>query len=144
MDIDGFQRILEEVAATIPAELLRDLNGGIALQPEAKYHPFAQARDLYIMGEYNVQIPGLGRYIAIYYGSFERVFGAATPNKDANLQEEVRKTLIHELRHHIESLSGVKDLEREDERSLEAYYLRRAQYYGESFESVESGDPGEA
>ena len=128
MDIDGFHETLEEVAATIPTELLRDLNGGIIVLPEFKYHPIAQARDLYIMGEYHLQIPGLGRYIVLYYGSFEQVFGAWTPNENQTLRDEIKKTLIHELRHHIESLSGVKDLEREDERTLKAYYLRYMQY----------------
>jgi len=61
----------------------------------------------------------------MYYGSFERVFGASTPNTSARLRSEIRKTLIHELRHHIESLSGVKDLIHEDERKLEAYHLRK-------------------
>ena len=129
MDIDGFHSILDEVAEDIPEDLLRNLNGGIIVLPEIKYHPMAAAsRDLYVMGEYHTQIPGLGRYIVLYYGSFERVFGAYTSNKSAHLRGEVRKTLIHELRHHVESLSGVKDLIYEDERQLEAYYLRRMQY----------------
>ncbi|MCL2059056.1 MAG: metallopeptidase family protein [Oscillospiraceae bacterium] len=127
MDIDGFHMILEEAAEGVPVELLNRLNGGILVLPEAKMHPGAQSGDLYIMGEYHVQIPGLGRYIALYYGSFERVFGAATPNDSQRLRTEVRKTLIHELRHHIESLSGVKDLEHEDERDFEAYMLSRFQ-----------------
>ena len=126
MDIDGFQMIMEEVADEIPPELLRDLNGGIIVLSEVKYHPTAPERDLYVMGEYHVHIPGLGRYIVLYYGSFECVFGVSTPNENPRLRSEVRKTLIHELRHHIESLSGVKDLEREDERALEAYHLRRS------------------
>ena len=122
---------MEEVAATIPDELLRDLNGGIIVLPEIKYHPMAKTGDLYIMGEYHVHIPGLGRYIVLYYGSFERVFGAGTSNENNHLRSEIKKTLIHELRHHIESLSGVKDLEREDERKLEVYYLRHMQYANE-------------
>ena len=132
MDIDGFQMALEEAAASIPTELLRDLNGGIIVLPEIKRHPMSRIGDLYIMGEYHVQIPGLGRYIALYFGSFEQVFGAGTPNENRNLRNEIKKTLIHELRHHIESLSGVKDLEREDERTLEAYYLRHMQFDNES------------
>ena len=125
MDIDGFQDALDEVAEEIPPDLLRQLNGGIIVLPDLKYHHKALDRDLFIMGEYHVQIPGMGRYIVMYYGSFERVFGASTPNRCKRLRKELRKTLIHELRHHIESLSGVKDLEYEDERSLEAYYLRK-------------------
>lgn len=125
MNIDGFQATMEEVAATIPEELLRELNGGILLLPELKIHPKAINADLFVMGEYHVQIPGLGRFIALYYGSFAHVFGASTPNENARLKEEIRKTLIHELRHHIESLSGVRDLEDEDKRMLEAYYMRQ-------------------
>jgi hypothetical protein len=125
LDIDSFHSALDEVAEEIPAELLRELNGGIMVLPEIKYHPGAPAGDLFVMGEYHVQIPGLGRFIVMYYGSFECVFGASTPNESPYLRTEIRRTLIHELRHHVESLSGVKDLEREDERTLEAYHLRR-------------------
>ena len=125
MDIDNFHRILDEVAEEIPEDLLVKLNGGIIVLPEIKYHPSAAARDLYVMGEYHVQIPGLGRYIVLYFGSFEQVFGSYTSNNSSRLRTEIRKTLIHELRHHIESLSGVKDLEREDARAIEAYHLRR-------------------
>jgi predicted Zn-dependent protease with MMP-like domain len=124
LDIDGFSIALDEAAEQIPEELLRGLNGGIIVLPDIKMHPNDPQRNLYIMGEYHVQIPGLGRYIVLYYGSFERIFGVATPNDNATLREEIRKTLIHELRHHIESLSGVRDLEYEDELKLESYYLR--------------------
>jgi hypothetical protein len=122
MNIDGFQRMLEAIAAEIPQDLLRELNGGIILLPEAKMHPKAASGDLFILGEYNVQIPGLGRYVAIYYGSFKRVFRRATAAGDtAALRAELRKTLLHELRHHIESLSGVRDLEIDDERMIAEY-----------------------
>jgi len=134
LDIDGFHAILDEAADTIPEELLRGLNGGILVLPEAKLHHADQTRNLYIMGEYHVQIPGLGRYIAIYYGSFERVFGARTPNENKRLREEVRKTLIHELRHHIETLSGVRDLEYEDDLRLESYFLRQMHIDGDDGE----------
>ena len=142
MDIDGFHDVLEEAAAEIPPELMRDLNGGIVILQQIKYHPGALARDLYVMGEYRVQIPGLGRYIALYYGSFERVFGASAPIKSARLRNEIRKTLIHELRHHIESLSGVKDLEYEDQRSLEHYYMSRLT--GGKHDGADDVNPGAA
>jgi len=131
LDIDGFHLILDEVAEEIPEDLLQRLNGGILVLPEIKYHPTARARDLFVMGEYHVQIPGLGRYIVLYYGSFEQVFGSHTSNGSSRLRSEIRRTLIHELRHHIESLSGVKDLEREDERAIEAYHLKRFNDGGE-------------
>ena len=137
MDIDGFQYALEEASRDIPDELLKNLNGGIVVLPQLKLHPGALSRDLYIMGEYHVQIPGLGRYIVLYYGSFERVFGRNTSNNNHSLRNEIRKTLIHELRHHIESLSGVRDLEHEDDMRLEAYYLQRMGHGGENEEKDE-------
>ena len=118
MDIDSFHKVLEDAAAEIPDELMRELNGGISILPEAKVHPKTHERAIYIMGEYRVEIPGLGRYINLYYGSFEKVFGIGTPSDDPRLKEEIRKTLLHELRHHIEMLSGVRDLEIQDEVTL--------------------------
>ena len=119
MDIDQFHGILEELSAEIPEEILRDLNGGVILLPEAKLHQDDLAGNLFILGEYRVQIPGLGRYIAIFYGSFIKIYGE-NPNTH-RLREEIRKTLFHEIRHHLESLSGVRDLEVIDEERIEQY-----------------------
>ena len=119
MDIDQFHNILEEISEDIPEEIFRDLNGGVVLLPEAKLHDGDVAGDLYILGEYRVQIPGLGRYVAIFHGSFVKVYGEQ-PNLQ-QLREELRKTLLHELRHHMESLAGVRDLEIIDEERIEQY-----------------------
>ena len=119
MDIDQFHCIMEEISEDIPEEIFRDLNGGVVLLPEAKLHEGDVAGDLYILGEYRVQIPGLGRYVAIFYGSFVKVYGEQ-PNLQ-QLREELRKTLLHELRHHMESLAGVHDLEIIDEERIEQY-----------------------
>ena len=74
MDIDQFEAVLDTIANTLPPAFYEELNGGILLLPEAKRHPKARGDDLYIMGEYHRdQI--MGRYIVIYYGSFERVYG---------------------------------------------------------------------
>ncbi|MDR1060437.1 MAG: metallopeptidase family protein [Clostridiales bacterium] len=122
ININRFQRILEDIASDIPDDLLRELNGGIVLLPEAKRHPKAKDGDLFVLGEYRVQIPGMGRYVAIFYGSFKRVFGRAMANGDvAALRAELRKTLLHELTHHLESLAGVRDLEIDDERKIADY-----------------------
>ena len=119
MDIEQFHTILEELSVDIPSEILQELNGGIVLLPEAKLHRDDLAGDLYILGEYRVQIPGLGRYVAIFYGSFMKVYGDK-PNM-YKLRMELRKTLLHELRHHMESLAGVRDLEVFDEERIEQY-----------------------
>ncbi len=64
----------------------------------------------------------MGRYIAIYYGSFAHVFeGLMGRDLLDELRDELRATIRHEFRHHLESLAGANDLERDDEDRLEGY-----------------------
>ncbi len=112
--------ILDEIADSIPYELYRELNGGIVLLPEAKLHPKAVDNDLYIMGEYHSSL-AMGRYIKIYYGSFCKVYGHVSKEQ---YTERLRKVLLHELRHHNESLAGYEDLILYDEDTI-ANYLKR-------------------
>ncbi len=116
MDIDSFQMMLDEIAEDIPEDLLKHLNGGILIQSYEKKHPTSEG--LSILGEYCVQPATLGRYIVIYYGSFMHVFPHLS---EEALRNQVRKTLLHELRHHIESLAGDRSLEIEDMQFLFNY-----------------------
>lgn len=53
----------------------------------------------------------LGRRVVLYYGSF----AALLRNSPRGAWErEIRRTVRHELRHHLELLAGVDDLARED------------------------------
>lgn len=110
--------MLDELAAELPREFYQELNGGIILLRQAKLHPENEGNDLYIMGEYYGG-GNMGRYIAIYYGSFSRVCGGFTAEK---IRAELRKTLRHEFRHHLESLAGQRGLEIEDEQYIEQYH----------------------
>ena len=58
------------------------------------------------------------RYIVIYYGSFERVYGYLS---DEALKKQMEKTLRHEFRHHMESRAGLRDLEIADRMQMEDY-----------------------
>lgn len=69
------------------------------------------------MGEY-ISHTHLGKYIAIYYGSFIRIHGSATQER---YREELKKVLKHEFRHHLEGLAGRADLEVEDCSEIDAY-----------------------
>lgn len=122
--IDEMESMLGELAAELPEEFYKELNGGIILLQEAKPHPEDRGSGLYIMGEY-YSGGSLGRYIAIYYGSFMRVYGRLPAEQ---LKVQLRKTLRHEFRHHLESLAGERGLEIEDEQYI-ARYLQR---YGRS------------
>ncbi|MEG0379707.1 MAG: metallopeptidase family protein, partial [Eubacterium sp.] len=117
MDIEQFEEVLNEIAESLPKAFYEELNGGILLLPEAKRHPKAKGNDLYIMGEYH-QAAIMGRYIVIYYGSFQNVYSHLSDNA---LRVEMEKTLKHEFRHHMESRAGIRDLEIIDRMQLDDY-----------------------
>jgi len=119
--IDEAQDILEKVAEGLPHEFYKELNGGIILLPDVMQSREPWAKNLYTLGEYIVS-HSMGRYIAIYYGSFEHVFGAYASEEE--IAEELRKTLIHEFTHHLEDLAGENDLEKEDEQRLRDYRFK--------------------
>lgn len=120
ISIEEMQSMLDEIAEEIPKEFYENLNGGIALLPETKFHAESRKNDLYIMGEYHSG-GGLGRFIAIYYGSFAHVFGDLSKDQ---LKEQLKKTLIHEFRHHLESQAGEQDLEIIDAQGIAEYKNR--------------------
>lgn len=111
--------LLDEIAAEIPQEIYQKLSGGISLVPDCKKD--REDDNLYIMGEY-CHGSMTGRYILIYGGSFQQLFGNRS---EAYIKKELEKTLKHELTHHVESLAGERDLEIQDEVEREAYRRRR-------------------
>lgn len=121
--IDEAQEILDSVAEGLPSEIYKELNGGIILLPDARRSREPWAEDIYTLGEYTVS-HSMGRYIAIFYGSFEHVFGTDAPRE--TIAKELRKTLLHEFTHHLEDLAGENDLEKDDERRMRIYRERAA------------------
>jgi hypothetical protein len=114
------EEMLDELAAELPEQFYKELNGGILLLPDTRLSPEALANDLYTLGEYHYSY-SMGRYITIYYGSFMSLYGHLSPD---GVKERLRSTLRHEFTHHLESLAGEKDLEIEDERQLARYRYR--------------------
>ena len=113
--------ILDEMAEELPIEFYRELNGGVVLLPKTKVHPkSADPRRLYILGEYHNESHGLGRYITIYYGSFIRVHGHDSPDRQ---MDELKRVLFHEFTHHIESLAGERGLEIKDAALIARYRI---------------------
>ena len=120
MNIDRFSEMLNEIAGEMPEEFFEELNGGIVLKEERKLHPQSRNEELCILGEYH-RDKYLGRFITIYYGSFMQVYGYMT---EEALRKRVRKTVLHEFRHHLESLAGERDLEVEDAIQIARYKER--------------------
>ncbi|HCX65227.1 MAG TPA: hypothetical protein DHN33_08460 [Eubacteriaceae bacterium] len=109
--IDEMQEMLEDIVSEFPKEFFKELNGGILLLEEAKLDPKSVRNDLYIMGQYH-RGGSMGRYISIYYGSFQKLYGHFSEEK---IRKRLRETVKHEFTHHLESLAGERSLEREDE-----------------------------
>lgn len=120
LPIEEVEEILDEIAMELPQAIYNELNGGIILLPEVKMNPIGQNDDLYIMGEYHCG-GAMGRYISIYYGSFEKLYGHLSRE---GLKKRLAHTLKHEFTHHLESLAGERDLEIEDERYISNYLER--------------------
>lgn len=118
--IEEVQIILDEIAEELPPGIYKDLNGGIILLPQVKLHKKSVDVDLYVMGEYRHERIS-GRYIVIYYGSVEKLYGNLSRGR---LKNKLRSVVKHEFVHHLESMAGERNLEIEDERKL-AKYLKK-------------------
>lgn len=122
MTFEQFRDLITEMLDEIPSEFLRGL-GGVHVLPEVHREP--EFDDVYRMGEYLDPGThdflgageGLGRHVAIYYGSF---LALAEGDPEFDWEDEAWETLTHELRHHVESLAGEDFLIQDDEqRTLE-------------------------
>lgn len=126
MTYERFRRTVEGMVGDIPDVFLQELQGVHVLEQEV---PEEGYRDVWRMGEYLDPGPedflggsdGLGRHVALYYGSFARI-AEADPGFD--WEGEIWETLTHELQHHVESLAGDGRLIEED--LLEARFFERA------------------
>lgn len=98
--------ILDEAVDALPEGIYDDLNGGVNLIRGER----RDAGGRYIMGLYHHD--EMGRYVEIFYGSFAALYGNAS---DGEFAEELKKTLRHELTHHVENKAGDRTLEKWDE-----------------------------
>lgn len=112
--IDEFTEMGGDIVDTLPPGILKHLHGGILVRPEKRV-----TRGLLTLGQYNYQPYSLGRYIIIYYGSFQEMYRKKTP---AVVKKRLRETICHELLHHWESLSGTNTLAKEEARRWQEYF----------------------
>jgi len=127
MSFEEFREMVAEMLDEIPQEFLRGL-AGVHVLPEARVEP--DYDDVYRMGEYLDPGAedflgageGLGRHVAIYYGSFVAI---ADGDPDFDWEDEAWETLTHELRHHVESLAGEDRLVQDDVERARDFPRRR-------------------
>lgn len=113
MDFDAFADLAERLADEIPEALFEGLNGGLLIEKKTRRRS-DDPPGVYLLGEYITE-EYLGPLIVIYYGSFRRLLGG---RPEAAWEAELRETILHELRHHLEGRAGMRDLEREDVEEL--------------------------
>lgn len=126
ISFEQFEDVTYEIADTFPEEFFRELNGGVMVREYSRLHPAAEDHDLFVLGEYHYD-RYLGRFIVLYYGSFANCYSGS----EEELRGKIRKVLLHEFRHHLESLAGERDLEIEDAIELTQYRERKAAKHGE-------------
>ena len=124
LSFDEAGALLDEMAEEFPPEFYDELNGGIALLPEAKEDSEGEPGELYIMGEYCNDM--MGKYINLYYGSFAALAEQEDWTEE-DWEDELYTTLAHELTHHVEHLANAHGLDDKDEEQL----LQLMQEYAE-------------
>ena len=123
LSFEEYSEIADRIASELPEDFFKGLTGGIVVSEIAKHHKKSlPRRPLYVLGEYHYG-GNEGRYITLYYGSFRVVHGNLT---GAAAEEEIRKVLLHEFRHHLETRAGQHDLEYEDDAYIEEYTANAA------------------
>ncbi len=123
MTFDEFTEIVEEDLAQLPDYVHEELNGGVLTDPGVYLHPGRVADDLYILGTYSNDSM-MGKQIVLYYGSFMASMKYAG-NKA--VRRQIRDTLRHEFRHHLETRAGLfrkGTLIEEDAETMMKYYMR--------------------
>ena len=125
LSFDEVGEILDRLLAELPREILADLNGGVCLLEEERRPAGKDGEHSLLLGRYFAS-SAFGRRVELYYGSFLARF--RTSPQEA-WEEQLKKTLYHELTHHLEHKAGCRDLEIEDEEQklrLRAEEARRA------------------
>lgn len=105
-------RMLDAAVEELPSGIFRGLNGGVNLLPGERLSDDGR----YTLGLYHND--SMGRYVEIFYGSFAALYGELSPEK---FERKLKKTLHHELTHHIENLAGDRTLEKWDEWQTELW-----------------------
>lgn len=122
MTYEAFAELADHLWEEIPHSYKRGLHAMHVLEP-IKRDP--EEPGLVRLGEYlSAGYPsvlggfeGIGRHISLYYGSFAYI---ARGDPSFDWEGEVWETLLHELRHHLETLAWNDALVQED-----IEYLRR-------------------
>ena len=116
MDLDTFSNLADAYLEQIPERFLLDAQGEpipVIIEEKARRNK-GDPPGVYILGEY-ITPEYLPPQVSLYYGSFVRLF---RDEPVTTWEDELWETLVHEIRHHVEHMAGVFDLDREDLQEL--------------------------
>ena len=119
---EEFTQVVSEEIDLLPAYVFTELSGGILVKEDAYLHPRRVADDLYILGTYSSS--AMGKQITLYYGSFQQTMSHSSWEE---IRAQIRETLRHEFRHHLEARAGIfgrGSLIEEDNAAMARYYMR--------------------
>ena len=141
MDFDTFERRAREIFDRIPEELR---HGVEYVAVERKRVPHPTIPDVFTLGEcatgeldLGLDLPASTRSgVHLYHGSFRAL---AKLDPDFDWEEELRETVLHEVRHHRESTAGEDALEDLDWAEDENFKRRDAKAFDPSF--YRAGEP---
>ena len=150
MTFDEFSRVAQEVFQGIP-EVYREGIEGVTTMEAVETHP--ELPDVVTLGECLTQAyhsdwqgPETTRsQVVLYYGSFRQI---AEDDPDFDWAGELRETLTHELKHHLESLADEDALEamdyamdqvfkREQDEPFDPWYFQWGEPLGENMYGVD-------
>ena len=120
---ETFREMVSEEMDLLPQYVFDELSGGVLVEERRKLSPDSVADDLFILGLY--KWGGLGKQVTLYYGSFVEILGDADQE---TYRAQIRETLRHEFRHHMETRAGEfgkGSLLEEDMRRRERYLEAR-------------------
>lgn len=124
MDIDTFTDLADYYLAQIPERFLLDAEGepiAVMVEEESVRHK-GDPPGVFVLGEY-ITDEYLPPRIALYHGSFAKLFRGEPEDVWA---DELWETLLHEIRHHVELMAGVSDLDLEDVQELAQMWKEEA------------------
>jgi hypothetical protein len=113
--LNDFVRIAQKEFEAVPAEFRRGVSGPV-VERKAKRHAYlpeyytlgecVPVSTMFTLGEEHLST------VFLYYGSFT---ACAKRDEGFDIEAEVRETIRHEIRHHLEDRAGAPDLRNEDE-----------------------------
>lgn len=135
MDFNTFETRAQELFAEVPERFLEGIDG-LEVSRRTEAHP--SLPDIYTLGEclteqYPSEFGGAGEVrsiVVLYYGSF---LALSRLDEAFDWEGELYETLMHEVRHHLESLATEDELEEIDFAEDQNFHRRQGEPFDPYF-----------